>query len=74
MTAAQLHRHLHAQPFVPFTIHLADQREFAVRHPELLTLSGGGRIATYHAPSQFQEAIEVLMIVSVRVNEPSSEP
>jgi hypothetical protein len=73
VTAAQLNRHLRAQPFVPFILHLADQRRFAVQHPELLLLSGGGRLATFHSPREFQEVIDVLMIVSVRLNAPEGE-
>lgn len=34
MTAEALREHLHAAPFVPFTVHLADGRGFFVDHPD----------------------------------------
>lgn len=66
MTAAQLLRSCQARPFHKFAMHLADGRELLVKHPELLLLTGGGRIATLRLDSGLDEAIDVLMIVSVR--------
>ena len=35
---------LRAAPFQPFDIHLADGRAIAVRHPEMVAVTEGGRI------------------------------
>jgi hypothetical protein len=65
MTAGQLLRTLRAVPFQPFFLFLVDGRQLLVRHPELLVLSAGGRIATLQDRDS-QESIDVLMIVSIR--------
>ncbi len=66
MTAGQLLRTLHMTPFQPFFIHLADSRSMRVGHPEMVLLTAGGRIAVVEDPNGFAEAIDVLMIVSLR--------
>jgi hypothetical protein len=66
MTAGQVTRTLKAAPFQPFYIHLVDGRSILVRHPELVTLSGGGRIAIVRINDGWSEAIDVLMILSLR--------
>jgi hypothetical protein len=38
MTIEQLRRVARAEPFDPFTIHLADGRAFHVPHPEFITI------------------------------------
>jgi hypothetical protein len=71
MTAGQVVRTLRVAPFQPFYNHLVDGRSILIRHPELITLSGGGRIATVRINDGWSEAIVVLMIVSLR---PTDDP
>ncbi|HLL88069.1 MAG TPA: hypothetical protein VK324_02085 [Tepidisphaeraceae bacterium] len=66
MTAAQILRTLRAAPFRPFRMFLADGRLVVIRHPELLVLAGGGRIANVRVSDDVSEAIDVLLVVSVR--------
>jgi hypothetical protein len=66
MTAAQLLRTLRFAPFQRFVIHLVDGRSIAVRHPEFVKLASGGRIALVENTPGFEEAIDVLIIVSLR--------
>jgi hypothetical protein len=68
MTAAQVLRSLHLKPFQPFFIHLADSRSLRIGHPEMLLLTGGGRIAVVEDDEAFAESIDVLMIVSLRAS------
>ena len=35
---------LHAAPFMPFDIHLSDGRAMRIAHPDLVTITGRGRI------------------------------
>lgn len=77
MTAAHILRTLKAAPFQPFAMHLADQRSVVIRHPEMIQLIGGGRIALVCDPlvplaNGDPEAIDVLLIVSLRPVELSS--
>ncbi|MEM6750435.1 MAG: hypothetical protein AAGA57_04770 [Planctomycetota bacterium] len=44
MTAEQISTVLLAQPFLPFTIHVADGRSFRVKHPDYVSRSPAGRI------------------------------
>ena len=66
MTAAQVLRALHFKPFQPFVIHSADSRRVRIGHPEMLLQTGGGRIAIVEDEDGFAEAIDVLIIVSLR--------
>ncbi len=66
MTAQQLKRTLGVTPFRPFFVYLVDGRSLAVRHPELFSFDGGGRIAVVELAPGLAESIDVLMIVSVR--------
>jgi hypothetical protein len=43
MTVQQLNSVLHAEPFRPFTIHMADGRSLDVRHRDFVTRSPSGR-------------------------------
>ncbi len=70
MTAGQRLRTLKARPFEPFVMHIVDGRGLEDRHPELLILTAGGRIATLWKIPDLHEAIDVLMIASLRLLEP----
>jgi hypothetical protein len=66
MSPAQL-RLLHsAQPFKPFDIHLADSHTIGVEHPEQLAISPGGRTIAVARPDDTIEAIDVLLVVSLK--------
>ena len=43
MSPGEIRAALSAQPFRPFTIHLADQRSFLVPHPEYAAVHPKGR-------------------------------
>ena len=73
MTAAAIVRMCRAAPFEQFAIHLVDGRQITIRHPEMIILSGGGRIATVSIADELTEVIDVLMIVSLRQN-PADTP
>jgi hypothetical protein len=66
VTAAQVLRTVRAVPFQRFAIYLADGREMVIGHPECVQLIGGGRIALVLIGDAPLEAVDVLMIVSLR--------
>ena len=39
MNVKAIHREIHREPFIPFTLKMNDGREFTIRHPELISVS-----------------------------------
>ena len=59
-------RDLHqAQPFHPFRIHLADGRNFAVEHPEFMSMSPSGRTIVVHQRDESMQIIDLLLVASL---------
>ncbi|MBU3684065.1 MAG: hypothetical protein FGM39_08690 [Phycisphaerales bacterium] len=66
MTPDQLRSALRAAPFVPFRIHLVDQRTFDVPHSEFAAMNASGRVAHVFAHDrEVAEVIDVALIVSL---------
>ena len=62
----QLRASLRAVPFIPFRIHLVDQRTFDVPHPEFAALGTTGRtFYAFAAESDVAELIDTALIVSL---------
>ncbi len=67
MTIETFGQAVHATPFVPFTLYLADGRSFHVVHPDYVSYHPKGRTVTVHpfdrpdAPEQ----IDLLLVVSI---------
>ena len=61
----EIRERLDLQPFLPFTIYLADGRAFDVPHPEFLWLRDAGRLYFVHGPQVVEERINALLIVSI---------
>jgi hypothetical protein len=59
-----------ANPFVPFTIHLADGRSHRVVHRDYLSMSPGGRtVIVYHGDEAFS-LVDMLLVTEVAVDAP----
>jgi hypothetical protein len=67
MTTDQLRNLWKAEPFQPFTIHLADGREFPVVHPEFLSRSQSGRTIVVHQPDESFNIIDLLLVTDLEV-------
>ena len=63
MRIAELRQAHRSQPFRPFSIRVADGREYAVNHPEFLML--GSRSLVVHTPKDAFEIIDTAMITSL---------
>ena len=61
----EIRRRLLRQPFVPFTIFLADGRTLDIPHPEFLWLANIGRLYFMRDTDPFGERINSLLIVSI---------
>lgn len=65
MTSNQMRDILSAKPFLPFTIHLADGDALRVNHPELLTLSPGGRTGIVWTSDERFQIFDVLLVTEL---------
>jgi hypothetical protein len=67
MTTEKLREVHRAQPFQPFTLHLADGRSLHVPHPEWFWMHPkGGRIAVVVRDRSF-DLVDLLLVSSVEV-------
>lgn len=71
MTTETLQRAIHATPFRPFALHLADQRTLHVPHPDFIAHKPGGRIAVVILPDDTPEYVDLLLVVSLAPAAPS---
>jgi hypothetical protein len=67
MTIERL-QHVHrAEPFKPFTLHLADGKNVHVPHREFLSHSPGGRTVIVYGDGERFDILDVLMITRIEV-------
>ena len=66
MSPEQLRASLRAVPFVPFRIHLVDQRTIDVPHSEFAAMNASGRVVSvFPVDREVAEIIDVSLIVSL---------
>ena len=58
-----------AQPFRPFTLHLADGQQIRVQNPELMALSPTGRSAVVYGKDGAFEVLDVLLVTSLECSD-----
>ena len=59
-----------AQPFRPFTIHLADGRSFPVKHPEIMWLTSDGRTLVVEDTDGLIEILSGMLVTGLTVEPP----
>jgi hypothetical protein len=69
MTTDEIRKHLRAQPFQPFTIHLADGRSIHVPHSEFMFAPPGMRVAVVLHDRHY-EYVDLLLVTSVEMTPP----
>ena len=63
------------RPFRPFWNHVADGRQFEVRHPDAVAWGGErSRIVTYISPADDWEMIDIALVTSLGGTAPSPSP
>ncbi len=62
MTTEQLRAAHKAQPFKPFTVHLADGSSVDVPHPEMLLQTQGGRTIFVNTGGENVSIIDLLLV------------
>ena len=66
MTSEQLTRHIKAQPFTPFRMHLADGRVLSVDHPEFVLYIPGARTCVVaDADALVYDTVDLLLVTSL---------
>ncbi len=68
MTIDEVRNAVHAAPFVPFVLHLADGRAAEIPHPDFIAVTGPGRhvIVTYTTRSGWS-VIDLLLVTELEV-------
>jgi hypothetical protein len=67
MTIDQIDKVHKAQPFRPFTIHIADGTEHHIGHPELMWRTPGGRTIFVSAGGEDFSIIDLLLVTKISV-------
>jgi hypothetical protein len=67
MTAEQLRAVIRAQPFQPFTIHFAGDRELVVRHPDFVWVSPTGRMALVELPDGAIHHVDLFLVTDLEI-------
>ena len=70
VTIAQFRKTQKAQPFVPFTLHLADGRNYEIDHPDWVASHPEGRtiIVFQKGEGGDFEIIDLLLVVGIEVH------
>ena len=72
MTRQQLIRFFEAEPYQPFTIHMADRRTLPYPERGLLATAPDSRLMTVFAPGGRLDTIEVASVAAVKLDPPQS--
>jgi hypothetical protein len=74
VTIEKVRELIHANPFVPFSIRLADGRTIPVVHSDFVSSSPTGRVVdVFHGPNDASTFIDVLLVTALELN-PGSTP
>lgn len=67
MTSDKLKVLYDAQPFQPFTLHLADGREIPVLHREFIASAPSGRTLVVFQPDDSMNIIDLLLVTDIEI-------
>jgi hypothetical protein len=69
MTIEKVRELIHAQPFTPFVVHLADGRKVSIDHPDFVSLSRTGRfLHFFRGPGDASTFIDVFLVTALQTN------
>ena len=74
MTAEQLKVMREANPFHPFTIHLADGRSLAVPHRDFVAQSPSGRTIIVYRPDDTYSVVDLYLVTELEIHPGAAEP
>jgi hypothetical protein len=67
MTMEQFRKAHQAQPFQPYTLHLASGRSIRVTSPEFVGMTPGGRTIMVATSEHAIEAIDLLLVETIEI-------
>ena len=67
LTVETLHQAIHAVPFRPFALLLADGRSLPVPHPDFVAFNSTGRVAVVMDELDGAEYVDLLLVVSLSI-------
>lgn len=67
MTADRIRTLLHAAPFAPFCVQLANGQRLPVPHPDFVSLSGTGRTIIINGKGEDFQVVDVMLITNIEV-------
>ena len=74
MTIENVRELIHANPFVPFSLRLADGRTVPVVHADFVSSSPTGRVVhVFHGPEDASSFVDVLLVTALELN-PGTKP
>ena len=74
MTTEKLRDTIHATPFRPFVLHLADGRRLNVPHPDFIAHVPGGRTAVVLHEDESYNVVDLLLVTDLEVKPPAPAP
>jgi hypothetical protein len=60
-----------ANPFRPFTIHLADGRSFTIQHRDFVSQSPGGRTIIVYGDDESFSILDLYLVTELEVHAPT---
>ncbi len=67
MTIQQLRAAHKAMPFRPFTVHMADGRQFSVPHPDFLSMSPSGRTIIIYEDNEDFSILDLSLMTDIEM-------
>ena len=67
MTIQQLRLAVHATPFIPFTVFMADGRSFYVPHRDFVAMSPTGRTVVLYDENDDFSILDLLLMIEIRI-------
>jgi len=67
MTIQQLRAAHKAMPFRPFTVHMADGRQFSVPHPDFLSMSPSGRTIIIYEDNEDFSILDLPLMTDIEM-------
>jgi len=64
---------LHAQPFRPFAIHLADEGRLRVEHEDFVALDPSGREMIVYLPDSSHQIVTLSLVTRIEVPAPNGK-
>ena len=69
MTIERFRELLHANPFAPFSVRLADGRRIPVLHQDFVSASESGRVIhIFHGPNDASTFVDIMLVTALELN------